>query len=109
MLATYKFREYIIYNYAINPRGDYPLTGDPDELFFEENLWPRNGELGVGTTYETPFIPTNPNEYSANSLNAAAYISAELAFTSKFKTILGLRMENYTQRYTGTDQLRKMS
>ena len=107
VLATYKFRDYIIYNYAINPRGDYPLTGDPNELFFEENLWPRNGQVGVGTTYETPFIPNNPNEYSANSLNAAGYISAELAFTSKFKAILGLRVENYTQRYTGFDQLKE--
>ncbi len=61
----------------------------------------------MGTTYETPFIPNNPNEYSANSLNAAGYISAELALTSKFKTILGLRVENFTQRYTGTDQLQE--
>ncbi|MFO7670060.1 MAG: TonB-dependent receptor [Bacteroidales bacterium] len=106
ILTSYKFRNYIIYNYAINPRGDYPLTGDPNELFFEENLWPRNGQSGIGTTYETPFIPNNPNEYSANSLNAAGYVSTELAFTSKFKAILGLRIENYTQRYTGFDQLR---
>ena len=106
-LTTFKFRDYIIYNYAINPRGDYPLNGDPNELFFEENLWPRYGETGVGTTYETPFIPNNPNEYSANSLNVAAYISTELAFTSKFKAILGLRMEKYMQRYTGSDQLKE--
>ena len=103
-LATYKYRDYIIYNYAINPRGNFPLIGDPDELFWEENLWPKDGQLDAGTTYETPFIPHNPNEYSANSLNIAGYVSAELAFTSSFKAILGLRLENYTQRYTGSDQ-----
>lgn len=103
-LATYKYRDYIIYNYAINPRGDFDLTGDPDELFWEENLWPKDGQVDVGTSYETPFIPNNPNEYNANSLNLAGYISAELALTSSLKAILGLRLENYTQRYTGSDQ-----
>lgn len=106
-LATYKYRYYIIYNYAINPRGDFDLTGDPDELFWEENLWPKDGQISVGTTYETPFIPNNPNEYNANSLNVAGYVSAELALTSNFKAILGLRLENYTQRYTGSDQQQK--
>lgn len=104
VLATYKYRDYIIYNFAINPRGDFPLTGDPDELFMQENLWPKDGQVNVGTTYETPFIPNNPNEYNANSLNTAGYVSAELALTSSFKAILGVRLEKYTQRYTGSDQ-----
>lgn len=106
-LATYKYRDYIIYNYAINPRGDFNLSGNPDELFREENLWPRDGQVDVGTSYETPFIPNNPNEYNANSLNTAAYVSAELALASNFKTIVGVRVENYTQRYTGSDQQRE--
>ncbi|MDF1576606.1 MAG: TonB-dependent receptor [Bacteroidales bacterium] len=107
ILATYKYRNYTIYNYAINPRGGFPLTGDPDELFLEENLWPRDGLVEVGTTYETPFIPNNPNKYDANSLNTAGYISTELALLSNFKAILGLRLENFTQRYTGSDQQRE--
>ena len=107
VLATYKYRDYIIYNFAINPRGDFDLLGNPDELFFEENLWPKNGQVDVGTSFETPFIPSNPNEYNANSLNTAAYISTELALLSNFKAILGLRVENHSQRYTGTDQQRE--
>lgn len=106
VLGTYKNRDYIIRNFAIVPRGDYPLTGNPDELFFEKNLWPKNGQVGLGTTYETPFIPTNPNQYNANSINLAGYVSAELAIWSSFKAIIGLRLENYMQYYTGTDQLR---
>ncbi len=103
-LATYKYRDYIIYNFAINPRGDFDLTGDPNELFWGENLWPKDGQIDLGTTYETPFIPHNPNEYNANSLNIAGYVSAELALLTNFKAIIGLRLENYTQRYTGSDQ-----
>lgn len=107
ILGTYKYREYIIQNFAINPRGEFPLTGDPNELFFEENLWPKDGQVTVGTTYETPFIPTNPNQYTASSINMVGYISAELSLTSTLKTILGLRLEDFTQYYTGSDQLKQ--
>lgn len=107
ILGTYKYREYIIRNFAINPRGEFPLTGDPNELFFEENLWPKDGQVTVGTTYETPFIPTNPNQYTASSINMVGYISAELSLTSTLKTILGLRLEDFTQYYTGSDQLKQ--
>jgi outer membrane receptor protein involved in Fe transport len=103
-LATYKYRNYIIRNFAINPRGDFPLTGNPDELFSKENLWPKEGQVETGTTYETPFIPNNPNQYDASSINAAGYISTELAFTSNLKAIVGLRLENFMQYYTGSDQ-----
>ena len=66
----------------------------------------KDGQVGVGTTYETPFIPTNPNQYNANSINTAGYVSAELALCSSIKAIVGVRLENYMQYYTGTDQLR---
>jgi len=105
-LATYKNRDYIIRNFSIVPRGDYTLTGNPDELFFEENLWPKDGQTGVGTTYETPFIPTNPNQYNAYSINTGGYVSAELTFVPSITAIVGVRLENYMQYYTGTDQLR---
>jgi len=105
-LTTFKNRNYIIRNFAINIRGDYLLTGDPNELFMESNLWPINGEVGRGTTYETPFIPTNPNQFNASVLNTAGYLSSELGLLPKLKAIVGLRLENYIQYYTGNDQLR---
>lgn len=100
---TYKERDYVIYNYSLNIRN-VPLTGNPDELFYEENLWPMNGDAGKGTTYEAPFIPNNPNQYNANVNSAAAYVATELTFFSHLKANIGLRMENYIQRYTGADQ-----
>lgn len=101
---THKYRTYIIRNFSINPRGDYPLTGDPDELFLEENLWIKDGDIGMGTTYETPFIPNNPNEYEATALNSSGYISADLALSPKLKTLVGVRLESFIQYYTGSDQ-----
>jgi hypothetical protein len=58
-----------------------------------------------GTTYEANFIPTNPNQFNANSNNTAAYVSAEFAVLKGLKAVTGIRMEKYVQRYTGQDQL----
>ena len=101
---TYKERDYIIRNFALNIRN-IPLTGNPDELFYEENLWPRNGVVSSGTTYEAPFIPVNPNQYNASVNSAAAYAAIEIRFFAKLKANAGLRLEKYVQRYTGQDQL----
>jgi outer membrane receptor protein involved in Fe transport len=101
---VYKERDFVIRNFALNIRN-VPLTGDPDELFFPENLWPRNDNISSGTTYEAPFIPVNPNQFDANTQNLSGFISAEMGVTSKLKVIAGLRAENFTQNYTGQDQL----
>ena len=101
---TYKERDYAIRNFALNIRN-VPLTGNPDELMYPENLWPREGNVSSGTTSEARFVPTNPSQYNASVSSAAAYVSAELGFFSKLRATLGLRVENYVQRYTGQDQL----
>ncbi len=102
---TYKERDFVIHKYALNVRS-VPLTGDPDELFAPENLWPLNGtHTGRGTSYEAHFIPNNPNKFNAVANNAAAYASTELIPFNKLKAIIGLRVESYRQYYTGQDQL----
>jgi hypothetical protein len=101
---SYKERSFSILNYAFNIRN-VPLTGDPDELFLPENLWPVDSVVTQGTTYEAPFIPVNPNEFDANARNIAGYASIDLSPAKKFKTIIGLRFEKFTQRYTGQNQL----
>ncbi|WP_372773910.1 TonB-dependent receptor domain-containing protein [Mangrovibacterium sp.] len=102
---TYKDRSFVIRDFNINIRGSIPLTGDPNEIFDPENLWPYNDNINQGTTYEAPFIPTNPNKYDANVSNIAGYSSLEFVPLKKLKSIVGLRVENYTQHYTGQDQL----
>jgi len=101
----YKERSFIINKFALNIRN-VSLTGNPDELFFPQNLWPLNGKsISSGTTYEAGFIPTNPNQFNANSNNAAGYISTELSLFKGMKIITGVRVEKFTQRYTGQNQL----
>jgi len=101
----YKERDFIIRKYMLNVRN-VPLTGDPDELFRTENLWPLNGiSFTSGTTYEPGFIPSNPNQFNSSSQNGAGYISTELTLLKGLRVIAGVRLENYSQRYTGRNQL----
>jgi len=101
---TYKERDFIIRSYAVNVRS-VPLTGDPNELFKPENLWPMNDNVNKGTAYEARFVPTNPNQFNANTNLIAGFISAKLNPINRIQAIVGLRIENYLQRYTGQDQL----
>lgn len=101
---TYKYRDYVIRSFNLNIRN-IPLTGDPNELFLPENLWPYNGNISSGTTYESTFTPNNPNQYDANVNYIAGYVSTEINPLKLLKAIVGVRMEKYTQRYTGQDQL----
>lgn len=102
---TYKERDFMIRKFMLNIRN-IDLTGDPDELFSPENLWPLNGsDYSSGTTYEAGFIPNNPNQFSANSNNGSAYISVELSVFNGLKAIAGVRMEKFIQRYTGRNQI----
>ncbi len=102
---TWKQRDFTIRKYAFNIRN-VPLTGDPDEIFRPQNLWPLNGADAMnGTTYEAHFMPSNPNQFNAGSVNFAGYASSELSLSKNLRTIVGIRLEKFSQRYTGQDQL----
>jgi TonB-dependent receptor len=98
---TYKNRDYEIQSFQIIP-GNTSFTGNPDELFAEENLFSSSNLNGV--RYEPLFIPTNPNKFNSSSHLAAAYVSNEFNIAEPLKAIVGLRVEKYSQLYTGTNQ-----
>lgn len=100
---TYKERNYEIKGFQFIPQG-VPITGDPDEIFAPENLWPRNAGGTQGTYYNPGFLPDNTNKYDATVRNASYYVSDEFSLSEKFRTILGVRVENYVQNYTGLNQ-----
>ncbi len=97
---TYKQRDFIVRRFDFNI-NNIPLTGNPDEIFYEENLWPYQDVLSSGVTYDPDFLPRNPNQFNATTQNIALFFSTELSFTAKLKSVLGVRAENYQQRYTG--------
>ncbi|MBU2651977.1 MAG: TonB-dependent receptor [Bacteroidetes bacterium] len=105
---TYKQREFEVRTFALNIR-DIPLTGNPDELFFDYNIWPyfdgTTSYVTRGTTFDANFVPTNPNKFNSSVNNIAGYVSFEASLFTKLRAILGVRFENYVQRYTGQNQL----
>lgn len=102
---TYKQRDYIIRIISIEPLYLDNLTGNPNEFLTNENLWTLTTTTPDGTYFSVDFIPTNPNQYSANVLYSAAYLSTELQLLKKLKAVAGARVENYIQHYTGQNQL----
>jgi TonB-dependent receptor len=97
----FKDRNYEIQNFQIRT-NKIELTGDADEIFSPDNLW--SGENTGGTTYDPTFIPVNPNKYQSDVNNIAGYLSMELEPVKNLKAVLGVRFENYVQRYTGVNQ-----
>lgn len=104
VVQNYKKRDFKIRSFSINVRN-VELTGDPNELFAEENLWPYNGDVSKGTTFETPFIPVNPNQFESSILSSGLYALTEISPVNRLKVIVGIRAEMYSQKYTGRDQL----
>lgn len=101
---TFKERDFNIRTFMINVRNIH-LTGDPDELFAPENLWPYNGDISKGTTIEPTFLPNNPNQFTSSVQNTSGFVSAQISPVKRLKAVIGLRAENYVQRYTGRDQM----
>jgi len=98
---TFKERDFEIQSFVF-PTGSSTFTGDPNQILKEENLFSATNRNGI--RYNPDFIPVNPNKFQSSLTNAAGYVSVEANPLPKLKTILGLRMEKYTQLYTGTNQ-----
>ncbi|MFZ1705502.1 MAG: TonB-dependent receptor [Saprospiraceae bacterium] len=96
-----KERDYEIQNFQIYTNG-ISLTGSPDDIFTNENLWSPENQNGV--TYDPQFIPFNPNKFNSSSSNYAGYVSNEMYVGSKIKTIIGFRVEQFELLYSGRNQ-----
>ncbi|SDC72597.1 TonB-dependent receptor [Algoriphagus faecimaris] len=97
-----KNRDFTIQTFQFATGNADLSNGDPNAILNPENLFSADNRNGV--RYNPDFIPINPNEYQSNITNAAGYVSAELTPIAGLKAIAGLRVEKYTQFYTGTNQ-----
>ena len=97
-----KDRDFNIQTFQFATGNTDVSSGDANQILNPGNLFSGTNRNGV--RYNPDFIPINPNEYQSDLTNIAGYASAEVNPTSNLKAILGLRMEKYTQFYTGTNQ-----
>ncbi|WBL42953.1 TonB-dependent receptor [Algoriphagus halophytocola] len=98
---VFKQRDFNIQSFQF-ATGDTEFTGDPNEILLDENLFSADNRNGV--RYNADFIPINANEYNSIATNMAGYASLEANPAANLKAILGLRVEQYNQYYTGTNQ-----
>lgn len=99
---TYKKRDYEILLYNIQFWGGQNWEEpDASAVLDPENIFPNRPN---SIYYMSGNSDPNPNAYESTVNNTAAYISNEFEPFPNFKTILGVRMENYVQTHTGRDQ-----
>ncbi|MGJ3236519.1 TonB-dependent receptor domain-containing protein [Marivirga sp.] len=99
---NYKIRDYEILFFDLQFFNAQSWDdADQSEVLNEENLYPNSPN---GIYYQSGNNDPNPNEYSSNVNNTGAYVSNEFYPLANFKTVLGVRVENYVQRHTGRDQ-----
>ncbi len=98
-LYSYKQRDYTINSFNIGFRdvNTTDLNGDPDAILSDENIW--TPESNSGYYIRGNFQPANT--FDANQNTAALYLSNEFKISEKFRTILGLRAEQFTSYFTG--------
>lgn len=98
---SFKHRLFNIQSFQF-PTGDTQFTGDPNQIMNDENLFSATNRNGI--RYNPDFIPTNPNEYEAYATTIGGYGSLEMNPAEKLKAVVGLRVEQFNQFYTGTNQ-----
>ncbi len=101
---TRKERSYEIQNFGIFT-GNTTVTEDPNILLNPDNFF--SNENPNGLYYEPQFIPINANQYDAEINTISAFVSNEMELIDDLKTVIGLRMESYTQYYSGVNQNRE--
>lgn len=99
---TYKEREYEILFFDVQFVGGQSWqSSDPSRILIPDHIYPNRPN---SIYYQSGNNDPNPNAYESNIQNLAAYIHNEFSPLPRLRTILGLRIENYTQRHTGRDQ-----
>lgn len=95
-----KDRDFTTDSFQIGYKGlSSGLNGDPNNILNPNFIW--NATKDEGSYLQGEFQPTN--QYESGGETIAAYLSAELKLSEKFKSILGLRYEAYSTTYTGED------
>ena len=103
---TYKYRDFEILNYQLveqpAPNGEQGVvyTGDANELLTDEFIWTPQKRYGM--FYAGNYQPSNT--FNARQTIISAYASEEFQFSSRFKSVVGLRVEKFDHYYTGQDQ-----
>jgi len=101
----YKERDFEIQDFFVDLVGpseeqavlNQNLNGDPNNLLKDDNI--IDGDNQAGVAMQSRYAANNTYNGRINILGG--YVMSELGISEKLKTILGLRVEQYDQFYTG--------
>ncbi|SJN30128.1 TonB-dependent receptor [Sphingobacterium sp. JB170] len=98
-LYSYKQRDYAINNYTVNYRANdlSKPNGDPNAILNEENIYDAGSNSGFYMQGQFEAA----NTFDAAQHLGAAYASAEFKPFDNFRTVIGVRGEQYTSFFTG--------
>ena len=100
---SFKEREYDIYSFRINVPTNLGVidNGNPDNLFKPEYTWTPTNTVGNHIALFTNGGVERGKNYDSNQVNISGYSSLEFKINDKIKSVIGLRVENFIQKYTG--------
>ncbi len=102
LIHVFKYRNYEILKFDMQFTGAQNWTSyDPNDVLDADNIYPNRPN---GVYYQSGNNYPNPNEYQSSVNNSGFYASNEILLFDGFKTIIGLRVENFVLRHTGRDQ-----
>ena len=100
---VYKQRNFDVIAFSFNHIGaDINFTGNPNEVFFDENLINSSTVIPKGF-YAIGAIDSS-SIFSAKTIVTAGYVMNELPIDSSLKIIYGTRIEKASMNYTGQKQ-----
>ena len=91
-----KSRDFSLTNYTLTFNDVIETDDDDPNFIFDDLISTTNND---GLYYVTSYQPAN--FYEATQTTLSAYAKTELVYSEKYKAVLGLRLENYKQTYTG--------
>ena len=103
LFRSLKTRDFNIENFLvkIKRRSQFDFSeGNPNTLFLDSNIW-------TAATNQGTYIARGSGEadqFSSAQINYSGYLSQEFQPIEKLRAIIGLRIENYRQKFRGIDQ-----
>ena len=100
--ATIKNRDFEVDSYFFKANPNYVVDGNANNILAAQNIW--TVDSGQGTFLDSNNIYQPSNSYEGAQTIFAAYLANEFDLFKSFKTIIGIRAEQFESNYTGQNQ-----
>jgi TonB-dependent receptor len=100
--ATIKNRDFEVDSYFFKANPNYVVDGNANNILATQNIW--TVDSGQGTFLDSNNIYQPSNSYEGAQTIFAAYLANEFDLFKSFKTIIGIRAEQFESNYTGQNQ-----